>query len=395
MKRHVYSMKICTMVANIHPGGPVIIATKMQAETRQKESLKASSDGFWQSAGVENSDDATPAALQQKLVDMADDMANVATQFRNRREFEKKTNTSTENFDGVLDENAAKKAQKLIAISAVLETTLDQLLVQARSLFPDDSDLFLVLKELLKRRQLSSVQRNQLENMLQQVIREANPKILKGGVNCALKARLFSQPLKVSAALLRQTYRRFLESDGSAIDDYEDWVVSYGYQSRHLVLDFVEESLGIDIRSEDPSCDHLEFSYLLAHMRKLHLLRGADREFVFALLRNNLVPTYAEEEADWLMLFFALLQREPISRPLLLGTLGTSLLPTHAQRSTWLNAVRRAYKRLPSALLENPDEPDGEQVDKEIDEVIALFDQLIDESYAAEMIEMRGVSNLS
>ena len=145
MKRHVYSMKICTMVANIHPGGPVIIATKMQAETRQKESLKASSDGFWQSAGVENSDDATPAALQQKLVDMADDMANVATQFRNRREFEKKTNTSTENFDGVLDENAAKKAQKLIAISAVLETTVDQLLVQARSLFPDDSDLFLVL----------------------------------------------------------------------------------------------------------------------------------------------------------------------------------------------------------------------------------------------------------
>eukprot|EP01042_Synura_sphagnicola_P018251 gene18251-23075_t len=214
--------------------------------------------------------------------------------------------------------------------------------------------------------------------------------MLKGGVNCALKARLFSKPLEVKAALLRQTYRRFLESDGSAIDEYEAWIASYGYKLRHLVLDFVEESLGIDIRSENPSCDHLEFSYLLAHMRRLHLLRSADRDFVFALLGNNLVPSYADEEADWLLLLFALLQRQSSPRSLLQGMLGACLLPTHVQRSIWLNAVRRAYKRLPSALLERSAESDDEKNNKEIDEIVVMLDQLIDESYAAEMIEMRG-----
>ena len=382
------------MVASIHAGSSVVLAAQVQAETRQMEAVKAASDSVSQAYVVENSDDATPAMLQQKLVDMADDMASVATQFRNRREFEKKTNISADNLDAVLDEDAPQKAQKLIEVTAALKTTSDEILVQARSLFPDDSDLFLVLKEILKRRQLSSVQRKKLENVLDRITYEADQKMLKGGVNCALKARLFSKPLEVTAALLRQTYRRFLESDGSAIDEYEAWIVSYGYKSRHLVLDFVEESLGIDIRSENPSCDHLEFSYLLAHMRRLHLLRSADRNFVFALLENNLVPSYADEEADWLLLLFALIQRQSSLRPLLQGMLAACPLPTHVQRSMWLNAVRRAYKRLPSALMERSDESNDGENDEKIDEVVVLLDHLIDESYAAEMMEMRGVSNV-
>jgi len=382
------------MVASIHAGSSVVLAAQVQAETRQMEAVKAASDSVSQAYVVENSDDATPAMLQQKLVDMADDMASVATQFRNRREFEKKTNISADNLDAVLDEDAPQKAQKLIEVTAALKTTSDEILVQARSLFPDDSDLFLVLKEILKRRQLSSVQRKKLENVLDRITYEADQKMLKGGVNCALKARLFSKPLEVTAALLRQTYRRFLESDGSAIDEYEAWIVSYGYKSRHLVLDFVEESLGIDIRSENPSCDHLEFSYLLAHMRRLHLLRSADRDFVFALLENNLVPSYADEEADWLLLLFALIQRQSSLRPLLQGMLAACPLPTHVQRSMWLNAVRRAYKRLPSALMERSDESNDGENDEKIDEVVVLLDHLIDESYAAEMMEMRGVSNV-
>lgn len=383
------------MVANVHGGGSAIVAARVLAETHQKESIKAASDGMAQAPDVESADDGTPAALQQKLADMADDMASVATQFRNRREFEKKGATSGEGFERVLDEEAAPKAQKLVEVLAVQNLSLDAMLAQARSLFPDDSDLFLVLKELLKRKRLANIQRRRLEGLLETVTREANPKMLKGGINCALKARLFGAALGLQASLLRQTYRRFLESECKPLDDYEDWIASYGYKVRHLVLEFVEESLGTDIRAEDPSCDHLEFSYLLAHMRKLHLLRTADREFVASLLAKKLTPFYEEEEADWLLLLCGLVGRKAPAATLLPQALGACLLSTHAGRSTWLNAVRSAYKRLPPELFVPPGES-GERAEAATAamsaEVIAAFDQLIDHSYAAELLEQRRSS---
>ncbi|PRC93857.1 type III secretion system gatekeeper subunit SctW [Solimicrobium silvestre] len=370
-------------------GGSAIVAARVLADIRQKESVKVADDGMAQSADV---DDGTPAALQQKLVDMADDMASVATQFRNRRDLENKGAASSDGFERVLDDEAAPKAQKLVEVLAVQNLTMDTLLAQARSLFPDDSDLYLVLKELLKRRQLSALQRKRLEGLLDTVSREADPKKLKGGINCALKARLFGATLSLKASLLRQTYRRFLESDRMPLEDYEDWIASYGYKVRHIVLEFVEESLGTDIRAEDPSCNHLEFSYLLAHMRKLQVLRGADREFVLSLLEKKLTPLYGEEEADWLLLLCSLVRRETPAASLLPQALDATLLSSYTQRSTWLNAVRSAWKRLPPELFELPGGASGgcpEAAAAVCAEVLAVFDQLIDYNYAAELQEQR------
>lgn len=382
------------MAVNFNAGGSLIVAAQVLADTRQKESVKASSDGMAQAADVDNADDATPAALQQKLSDMADDMASVATQFRNRREFEKKGGAVEESFERVLDEDASPKAQKLVEVVMVQSLTLDSLLAQARSLFPDDSDLFLVLKELLKRKQLSQVQRKQLEGLLEAVIREADPKMLKGGINCALKARLFGKKLDLKASLLRHSYRRFLGSDRRPLEDYEEWIASYGHKARHIVLEFIEESLGIDIRAQDPSCDHLEFSYLLGHMRKLHLLRTADREFILSLLAKNLLPVSSvedekDEEAEWLLLFFALVKQKKDLVKLVTAMLALRLKDSQA-RSVWLNAVRRAYKRLPLALFQKPNDAngdDGAEFDTTI--VLALFDKLIEQSYATETQEQR------
>jgi type III secretion protein W len=375
------------MAVNIGSAGPVIAAVRLQAETRRQESVKAADDGMAQAADAENADDGTPAALQQKLADMADDMANVAAQFRNRRAFEQKGVASGEGFERVLEEDAAPKAQRLVEVLALQNLTLNDVMAQARSLFPDESDLDLVLRELLKRKQLSLIQRKRLERLLEQVEREADPKLLKGGINCALKARLFGAALELKASLLRQTYRRFLESDRKPLADYEDWIASYGYRPRHMVLDFVEESLGTDIRAEDPSCSHLEFGSLLARMRKLHLLRTADRDFVQSLLARKLMPAHAanaEEEADWLLLLCHLIRQERAPAELLTQMLEACLLRSHAERSVLLNAVRSAYKRLPEQLFE--DECD-------FDAPLAVFDRLIDRSYAAELLEQRRLAS--
>jgi type III secretion protein W len=388
------------MAVNFHTGGAHhIVAVRLLAETRQKESVKAASDGVLPSVDVENVDDGTPAALQQKYVDMADDMASVATQFRNRREFEKKGAVPDENFDRVLEEDVYPKGQKLTAVTAAQNVSLENMMLQARSLFPDDSDLFLVLKELLRRKQLSQIQRNTLTAMLNTVTREADPRALKAGVNCALKARIFGASLGLKAIRLRQTYRRFLESDRTPLEEYEDWIACYGYQVRHVVSDFIQESLATDIRAEDPSCSLMEFGNLLVYMRKLQMLRTADREFVMALLKRKLFPLNMgcrsdvdQEEKDWLFLLFGLIREDIHPEDLLRDALEQCNFKTHMARSVWINAVRAAYKRLPSELFS--EKLDQRENADENSIVMSVFEKLIHKSYSAELHEQRKSLNL-
>lgn len=371
------------MVANIH-AGPVI-ATQLMREAQQKEAVKPVDEGAAQMADADRVEDTNPAALQWKLAGMADDMASVATQFRNRREFENKNAVSGDGFDKVLEDEADAKAEKLVEVLAAQGGSLDALLAHARGLFPDDSDLYLVLKELLRRKQLSQLQRTRLEGLLSSVMQQADPKMLKGGIHCALKARLFGAALGLKATLLRQTYRRFLEGGRLPLEDYQDWIVSYGYKMRHIVLNFVEESLSTDIRAEDPSCSHLEFGNLLAHMHALKMLRTADYEFIKRLMSRRLVTAYEDEEADWLLLLCALIRQDLPSADLLTEMMEAARLSTHAQRSVWLNAVRSACKHLPQELLDQRGGPASFVT------VLATIDQLIDTSYAAEMLEQRGI----
>ena len=367
----------------INPTSGTAISTFFQAQTRQKESIKSASEGSSQQPEFEDLDEQTPADLQQKLIDMADDMASVATQFRNRRELEQKGSLLSENFERVLDDDVVPKAKKLIEILSVKNSHIDILMDQARAFFPDDSDLYLVLKELLKRKELSQIQRTRLEALLAKVEEKVDLKMLKAGINCALKARLFGATLALKASFLRQTYRRFLEENNHPVGDYEEWIASYGYKERYTVLNFMEESLRIDIQSENPSCDLLEFSNLGAHMMKLRLLRTADKEFVISLLAKKLVIPHHEEEADWLLLLCRMVRNQTPMSELLNQTFGPLCIPQSSrERSILFNAVRTAYKQLPDVLFQN---------NRELSDALAAFDHKIDLTYAAELLEQRQV----
>lgn len=337
---------------------PPVIAAQFQREARRDDALKAASDGLGYSAeacdpdeGYESSDSAE--VLRQKLADMADDMANVAAQFRNRKEFERERAVLGGDFDRVLeDDGLADKVQELLAASAVPDGIVRDLLAQARMLFVDDSDLYIVLRELLKKKWLLQVQRTRLLMLAGAIERDTDPKLLKAGINCALKAKLFGATLALKAPLLRQTYRRFLDADDQPLEIYENWIACYGYRARHVVLDFVEESLSTDIRSEDPSCSHLEFSYLIGHMQKIRLLRTADRQFITALLSKKLLNAGADEEVEWLLLLcnFVRAEHEPGALVLnLLNVAGAEL--SLRQREVAFQSVRAAYKNLPDALF--------------------------------------------
>lgn len=373
------------MVANIHAGH--IIAVQLSRETRQKEAVRPAGDDVAQPSAADIAADETPAALQWKLAAMAEEMASVAAQFRNRRELEKKDAVSGDSFDQVLEEEAHAKAERLVEVLASQGGSLDELLAHARSKFPDDSDLYLVLKELLKRKDLTKIQRVRVESLLEKVVHQADPKMLRAGIHCARKALLFGAALGLKATLLRQTYRRFLEGDRLPLEDYQDWIISYGYKARHTVLDFVEESLTTDIRSEDPSCGLLEFGHLLGHMHALKMLRTSDSEFIKSLMSRHLITAHEDEEADWLLLLCALIRQDLPPADLLEELMDAGRLSTHAQRSIWLNAVRSACKRLPHELFAQ----NGSATS--YDATLTALDQLIDSSYAAELLEQRQIKD--
>ncbi|WP_304413551.1 YopN/LcrE/InvE/MxiC type III secretion system gatekeeper [Chromobacterium sp. LK11] len=312
----------------------------------------AQRQGEARQAEAQQVEDASPAAEVQRFAQSTDEMSAALTQFRNRRDYDKKLGHLADSFERVLDEEAQPKAQQILHVAKSHGVSAEELLRQARSLFPDDSDLVLVLRELLRRRQLDEVVRKRLQALLKQVEDQAEPKPLKAGINCALKARLFGKALSLSPGLLRASYRQFLESEAAEVEIYADWVGSYGYQRRAVVLDFIEGALLADIDSLDASCSRLEFGNLLGRLSQLKLLRSADALFVGRMLSNPQVCAFNPHEADWLLFLLSLLQQPQQLDGLLAETVGdTALLSRHSEHSTLLQALYQACKALPPQLF--------------------------------------------
>ncbi|MGY2259667.1 type III secretion system gatekeeper subunit SctW [Pseudomonas sp. SDO55104_S430] len=326
-------------------------------------------------------DDGDTIAAVQRFVQISDEMSAALAQFRGRRHFELKSDTLTDNFERVLDDDTVPKAKQILSLARLADKPVAWLLEMARSLFPDDSDLALVLRELLRRKKLEARTRQRLETLLQTVVAQASPKRLNAGINTALKARMFGSCMAVRAALLRETYRDFLESDEGPLECYQDWIALYGPNQRLNVLTFIEAALLTDISAQDPSCSRAEFGDLLTKVNHLKRLRSADELFVGRLLADMLVCRHNPHEADWLVFLFGVLAYPDDLDQLLLGALGERvLLSTHHERSALLQTLRRLCLQLPVPLFAD------EQAPLRLAE---QFTRLADVAYTHECIERR------
>jgi type III secretion protein W len=327
-------------------------------------------------------DDASPAGALQRFVQSSDEMSAALTQFRNRRNFEVNTETLAGGFEKILDDDAVPKAKQILALAKSGDRSVEWLLQMARGMFPDDSDLVLVLRELLRQKQLPEAARQRLEKILQTVIDQAPPKRLKAGINSALKSRLFGKTLGLRATLMRETYRSFLEAEEGPVECYADWVSLYGQQHRATVLAFIEAALLTDIDAQDPSCSRSEFGELLSKLTQLKQLRSADESFIKTLLLDELIRRHDREESDLLVFLFGLLRYPDELDQLLHGTFGeTVLLITHGERSRVLQVMRKACLALPAELF-----PDLEALQR----LAESFTQLADIAFAHETIERRA-----
>ncbi|AMZ71774.1 MULTISPECIES: type III secretion system gatekeeper subunit SctW [Pseudomonas] len=330
---------------------------------------------------AETPEDSATAAVAQRLVQISDELSAALTQFRGRRLFELKSEAMTDTFERVLEDDTVPKARQVLSLARLADKPVAWLLQMARSLFPDDSDLALVLRALLRRKNLETLTRQRLETLLQTVVAQGSPKRLNAGINAALKARMFGKSLAVRAGLLRESYRDFLESDEGPLSCYQDWIALYGPSQRQGVLAFIEAALLTDISAQDPSCSRVEFGQLLARVTDLKRLRSADEQFIGAVLGDAVICRHNPDESDWLVFFFGVLTYPDDLDQLLLGALGEQvLLSAHRERSILLQTLRRLSLRLPLPLFADEEAPQR---------LATQFTRLADVAYAHECIDQR------
>lgn len=330
------------------------------------------------------SDDATPAARVQRFVENSDEMsASLRSQFRRRGDFATKFEGLAESFERVLDEDVIPKARQIQSLAKLDERSIEWLLAQARGLFPDESDLVLVLREILQAKVMAEATRQRLESLLQHVLAQSPPKRLKAGINSALKAKMFGKALALRSALLRDTYRSFLEADGRAVECYEDWVAIYGYQHRCSVLDFIEAALLTDIDAQDPSCSREEFGQLLKKLGDIKRLRSVDAVFIQRLIVDDLICRRSAREPDLLVFLLGLLQFPDELEQLLLGLFGDRFLVVeYRECAQLLQLLRLATLRLPPDLFGDNDA---------LHRIAVQFTRLTDMAFAHETIEQHAI----
>ncbi|MBY8955283.1 type III secretion system gatekeeper subunit SctW [Pseudomonas carnis] len=354
------------------------------AVSMSRSQILQAQDGEAQLKVAEGSeDDASPAGNVQRFVENSDEMAAaLRSQFRRRGDFGSKFEGLSESFERVLGEDVIPRARQIQGLAKLAERSIEWLLAQARGLFPDDSDLVLVLRELLRAKVMADATRQRLELMLRQVLAQSPPKRLKAGINSALKAKMFGKALALRAALMRDTYRSFLESEGEAAESYENWVAIYGYQHRGSVLEFIEAALLTDIDAQDPSCSRDEFGQLLKKLGELKRLRSVDAVFIQNLLSDELICRHNASEPDWLVFLLGLLQFPDELEQLLVGLFGERLLLVeHNERAQLLQLLRLSCLSLPLELFGD---------DEALQRVGMQFTRLADLVFAHETIEQHA-----
>ncbi|WP_264624232.1 HrpJ domain-containing protein [Candidatus Symbiopectobacterium sp. NZEC135] len=217
--------------------------------------------------------------LQEQISNAAEEFADVLSTFgRLSRMGRKNDNIENDFLSSMLEEKADEKHDALIKQVSRLSLNRDGLLKYGRSLFPNDSDLMLALRELMLNRQLSALQKKRIKEAMVDLEKFSDCPKMRSGMNIGRLARRFSSmegQERLSAGDLRDCYLRFLELDLPGSFIYQDWIEQYGCQNRQRLLAFTMNALIIDMKSSEPGIHFDEFGPLsdrLSDARAIHTL---------------------------------------------------------------------------------------------------------------------------
>lgn len=235
---------------------------------------------------------------QNQLIEISDDMSMVATLFSQRfgQSLDKKANRGQSTLY-IAEEGADKKLDKVMMLFRKSGRSLQELLSYLRKMFPDESDLVMVLRELLRKKKLGSQLDAGIENEINRLLEGENGKQIRAGINIALQAKTFSKLLSLNASALRNLYRSFINLDFEPIYFFKMWIEEYDIKQCTIILSFLTQSLICDMQSLMPSCSQSsEFGYFLDRVNKLRALSGFIETNIDKLDKQDLKNTITDKE---------------------------------------------------------------------------------------------------
>ncbi|MGV6342951.1 YopN/LcrE/InvE/MxiC type III secretion system gatekeeper [Escherichia coli] len=295
-----------------------------------------------------------PAGKEARFLQATDEMSAALTQFMKKKIYEEQLANFLDGEEYVLEDQPIEKTDKVMEALKAATTHDYEVYSFAKKLFPDESDLVVVLRAILRKKQISENVRLNAEALLRKVNQETTKKFINSGINSALKAKLFGQALSLNPKLLRASYRQFLMAEDDAVDTYVEWIGSYGYQNRMLVTKFIKETLFSDINALDASCSSLEFGMFLNKLSQLLSLQSAEALFLKTLMNNPIIKKFISAEDYWIFFLISLIKFSETAEELLKNALVT--LPADANykdKTLLLKAIYSGCTNLPFSLFIN------------------------------------------
>ncbi|EEG87577.1 type III secretion outer membrane pore, YscC/HrcC family [Proteus penneri ATCC 35198] len=185
---------------------------------------------------------------QNQLADIADDMSMVVTQFSQRygKWLDKKANRGKSTLY-ITEDGSDKKLNKALLMFKKSGQSIQELLAYLRQMFPDESDLVMVLRELLRKKKLGAQLDAGIENEIARLLEGKNAKNIKAGINIALKAKTFAKLLALNPTVLRDLYRSYINLDIEPIFFFQMWMEEYDIKQCTIILTFLSQSLLCDM----------------------------------------------------------------------------------------------------------------------------------------------------
>ncbi|EMX4742366.1 YopN/LcrE/InvE/MxiC type III secretion system gatekeeper [Escherichia coli] len=295
-----------------------------------------------------------PAGKEARFLQATDEMSAALTQFMKKKIYEEQLANFLDGEEYVLEDQPIEKTDKVMEALKAATTHDYEVYSFAKKLFPDESDLVVVLRAILRKKQISENVRLNAEALLRKVNQETTKKFINSGINSALKAKLFGQALSLNPKLLRASYRQFLMAEDDAVDTYVEWIGSYGYQNRMLVTKFIKETLFSDINALDASCSSLEFGMFLNKLSQLLSLQSAEALFLKTLMNNPIIKKFISAEDYRIFFLISLIKFPETAEELLKNALVT--LPADANykdKTLLLKAIYSGCTNLPFSLFIN------------------------------------------
>ncbi|HCP7822752.1 TPA: YopN/LcrE/InvE/MxiC type III secretion system gatekeeper [Escherichia coli] len=323
-----------------------------------------------------------PAGKEARFLQATDEMSAALTQFMKKKIYEEQLANFLDGEEYVLEDQPIEKTDKVMEALKAATTHDYEVYSFAKKLFPDESDLVVVLRAILRKKQISENVRLNAEALLRKVNQETTKKFINSGINSALKAKLFGQALSLNPKLLRASYRQFLMAEDDAVDTYVEWIGSYGYQNRMLVTKFIKETLFSDINALDASCSSLEFGMFLNKLSQLLSLQSAEALFLKTLMNNPIIKKFISAEDYWIFFLIWLIKFPETAEELLKNALVT--LPADANykdKTLLLKAIYSGCTNLPFSLFIN---------NEQLLEIRECCKQAIKVTFAAELFDTQN-----